>query len=151
METAAILIIGNEILSGRTQDKNISFIGMRCSEIGIRLKEVRIIEDNELEIIENVKKLSEKFDHVFTTGGIGPTHDDITSEAIAKACKQKLELNKTAHKLLKEHFEETNSLIAAKILDNWDKELKNFKKVMPRDYKRVLLERAEKTKAKTVA
>ena len=107
METAAILIIGNEILSGRTQDKNISFIGMRCSEIGIRLKEVRIIEDNELEIIENVKKLSEKFDHVFTTGGIGPTHDDITAEAIAKACKQKLELNKTAHKLLKEHYSKT--------------------------------------------
>ena len=75
---AAILVIGNEILSGRTQDKNVSFISnwlnLKC---GISVKEVRIIPDVEKIIIKNIRELSKKFNYVFTTGGIGPTHDDI--------------------------------------------------------------------------
>jgi molybdenum cofactor synthesis domain-containing protein len=86
---AAILIIGNEILSGRTQDKNIAFISnwlnLNC---GIAVKEVRIIQDIEKIIINNVLSLSRKFNYVFTTGGIGPTHDDITAQSISKAFKK---------------------------------------------------------------
>ena len=83
---AAILIIGNEILSGRTQDKNVAFISnwlnLNC---GIIVSEVRIIPDVEKTIVKNIKSLSKKFNYVFTTGGIGPTHDDITAQSIAKA------------------------------------------------------------------
>ena len=83
---AAILIIGNEILSGRTKDKNISFLSnwlnLNC---GITVSEVRIIPDVENIIVKNIRILSKQFDYVFTTGGIGPTHDDITAASIAKA------------------------------------------------------------------
>ncbi len=83
---AAILIIGNEILSGRTQDKNIAFISSWLNaKCGIAVKEVRIIPDVEKIIVENVLLLSKKFNYLFTTGGIGPTHDDITAQSIAKA------------------------------------------------------------------
>ena len=85
---AAILIIGNEILSGRTQDRNISFISNWLnSNCGISVNEVRIIPDVEKKIIESVKVLSKKFNYVFTTGGIGPTHDDITAQSVSKALK----------------------------------------------------------------
>ena len=87
---AAILIIGNEILSGRTQDKNIIFLtnwlNLKC---GILVDEVRIIPDVEKVIIKNILHLSKKFNYVFTTGGIGPTHDDITARSISKAFKVK--------------------------------------------------------------
>ena len=83
---AAILIIGNEILSGRTQDKNIAFLSNWLNvNCGISVLEVRIIPDVEKTIIKNIRLLSKQFDYVFTTGGIGPTHDDITAESIAKA------------------------------------------------------------------
>ena len=102
---AAILIIGNEILSGRTQDKNVSFISnwmnLNC---GILVKEVRIIPDIESVIIKTVLELSKKFNYVFTTGGIGPTHDDITSKAISKAFKVKHEINKEAYKILENYY-----------------------------------------------
>ena len=102
---AAILIIGNEILSGRTQDKNIAFISnwlnLNC---GISVVEVRIIPDVEKIIVENVRTLSKKFNYVFTTGGIGPTHDDITAQSIAKAFKVKYGFHKEAYKILEKYY-----------------------------------------------
>jgi molybdenum cofactor synthesis domain-containing protein len=83
--TAAILIIGNEILSGRTQDVNINFIAKRLADLGIKLSEVRVVPDIATRIIDAVNVLRAGYDMVFTTGGIGPTHDDITSECIAEA------------------------------------------------------------------
>ena len=102
---AAILIIGNEILSGRTQDKNTAFISNWLnSECGISVKEVRIIPDIEKKIIENVLILSKKFNYVFTTGGIGPTHDDITASSISKAFKLRYEYHKEAYKILEKYY-----------------------------------------------
>ncbi len=102
---AAILIIGNEILSGRTQDKNIAFISnwlnIKC---GISVNEVRIIPDVEKRIIHNVKDLSKKFNYVFTTGGIGPTHDDITAKSIAKAFKLKYGYHNEAYTILQNYY-----------------------------------------------
>jgi molybdenum cofactor synthesis domain-containing protein len=83
--TAALVIIGNEVLSGRTQDANLKFLGTELNEIGIRMTETRIVPDTEAEIIDAINAMREKFDYVFTTGGIGPTHDDITSACVAKA------------------------------------------------------------------
>ena len=102
---AAILIIGNEILSGRTQDKNIAFISNWLnSKCGITVKEVRIIPDDEKTIIENILILSKKFNYVFTTGGIGPTHDDITAKSISKAFKVKYEYHKEAFFILEKYY-----------------------------------------------
>ena len=102
---AAILIIGNEILSGRTQDKNIAFISnwlnLNC---GISVIEARIIQDNEKTIVENILHLSKKFKYVFTTGGIGPTHDDITAQSISKAFKVKYEYNAEAYEILEKYY-----------------------------------------------
>lgn len=83
--TACLLVIGNEVLSGRTQDANIRFIATKLGEIGMPVREVRVIPDVPETIIGTVNEVRAKFDHVFTTGGIGPTHDDITSECIAAA------------------------------------------------------------------
>jgi molybdenum cofactor synthesis domain-containing protein len=83
--TAALLVIGNEVLSGRTQDANIKFLATRLGEIGMPLREVRVIPDDRAIIVRTVNEVRAAFDHVFTTGGIGPTHDDITSECIAEA------------------------------------------------------------------
>jgi len=83
--TASMLVIGNEILSGRTQDANIKHLGTELGLRGIQLQEVRIVADIEQDIIDAVNALRKRYDYVFTTGGIGPTHDDITSESIAKA------------------------------------------------------------------
>ncbi len=102
---AAILIIGNEILSGRTQDKNINFIcNWLNSKCGIAVDEVRIIPDVEKVIIKNIQKLSKEFNYVFTTGGIGPTHDDITAISISKAFKLKYEYNEEAYKILENYY-----------------------------------------------
>ncbi len=102
---AAILIIGNEILSGRTQDKNIAFLSnwlnLNC---GITVSEVRIIPDVEKTIIKNVRLLSKEFRYVFTTGGIGPTHDDITAKSIAKAFKIKYGYHIEAYKILESYY-----------------------------------------------
>src|SRR5687768_15159668 len=83
--TAALLVIGDEILSGRTKDKNIGFIAEYLTNIGIDLKEVRVVADEEDDIIQALNALRNRYDYVFTTGGIGPTHDDITADAVAKA------------------------------------------------------------------
>ena len=102
---AAILIIGNEILSGRTQDKNIAFLcnwlNLNC---GISVLEVRIIPDVEKKIVSNIQHLSKKYNYVFTTGGIGPTHDDITAQSIAKAFKQKYKYHGEAFKILENYY-----------------------------------------------
>ena len=102
---AAILIIGNEILSGRTQDKNVVFISNWLnSKCGMSVEEVRIIPDIEKKIVNNVLSLSKKFNYVFTTGGIGPTHDDITAKSISKAFKVKYEFHKEAYKILEKYY-----------------------------------------------
>ena len=84
--TAAILVIGNEILSGRTQDANVQFLAQRLGALGIAVREVRVIPDVAETIVGTVNELRARFDHLFTTGGIGPTHDDITSACVADAC-----------------------------------------------------------------
>jgi molybdenum cofactor synthesis domain-containing protein len=102
---AAILIIGNEILSGRTQDLNVSFISNWLNDsCGIKVEEVRIVSDNEKIIIKTVNELRKKFNYVFTTGGIGPTHDDITAESISKAFKVKYEYHKEAFTILEKYY-----------------------------------------------
>jgi molybdenum cofactor synthesis domain-containing protein len=83
--TAGILVIGDEILSGRTKDKNIGFIAEYLTNLGIDLKEVRIVADDEDDIVVALNALRQRYDYVFTTGGIGPTHDDITADSVAKA------------------------------------------------------------------
>ncbi len=103
--TASILIIGNEILSGRTQDLNIQFIAAHLSDTGIHLEEVRIIPDKKEVIINTALELSKKYDYLFTTGGIGPTHDDITSEAVAAAFSRPVEKNMEAYRRIKEGYE----------------------------------------------
>ena len=83
--TACVLIIGNEVLSGRTQDANIRFLATKLGDLGIPVREVRVIPDVPETIVSTVNEVRRKFNYVFTTGGIGPTHDDITSECIAAA------------------------------------------------------------------
>ena len=102
---AAILIIGNEILSGRTQDKNVAFISNWLnSKCGISVSEVKIIPDIEKIIVENILYFSKKFNYVFTTGGIGPTHDDITAQSISKAFKVKYEYHAEAYEILEKYY-----------------------------------------------
>jgi len=103
--TAAIVIIGNEILSGRTVDKNTSFLSSWLNDKGISVEEVRIIPDKEKVIIDTVDHLRRTFGYVFTTGGIGPTHDDITSESISKMFSQKYQYHKEAYKILEKYYE----------------------------------------------
>ena len=102
--TSAILIIGNEILSGRTVDKNTSFIAKWLGELGISVEEVRVIPDKESVIINTLNELRKKYQYVFTTGGIGPTHDDITSESVAKAFEKKCDYNKEAYAILEKYY-----------------------------------------------
>jgi molybdenum cofactor synthesis domain-containing protein len=96
--TAAILIIGNEILSGRTQDANLAYIAKGLNEVGVTLREARVIPDVEATIVATVNELRRNYDYLFTTGGIGPTHDDITSECVAKAFGVKWVVHPDAHK-----------------------------------------------------
>lgn len=98
--TAAMIVIGDEILSGRTKDKNIGYIADHCTAIGIRLSEVRVVSDDRDEIVHAVNALRRKHDYVFTTGGIGPTHDDITAESIAAAFSVPIDINDEAKALL---------------------------------------------------
>lgn len=102
--TAALLIIGNEILSGRTQDKNLNYLAKKCVEHGVTLAEVRVVRDDEGAIVTALNALREQCDYVFTTGGIGPTHDDITTACVAKAFGADVELNDEAMKLLEGHY-----------------------------------------------
>ena len=102
--TAALIIIGNEVLSGRTQDANLQFLATGLGEIGVRLMEVRVIADDEGEIVAAVNALRARHDYVFTTGGIGPTHDDITAASIARAFGRKFGRNAEAEAILRAHY-----------------------------------------------
>ena len=102
---AAIIIIGNEILSGRTQDINVLNISNWLNSLGIKLEEVRIIPDIEKIIVKTVNEIRKKFTYVFTTGGIGPTHDDITSKSISKAFNVKYCYHPEAYKILENYYE----------------------------------------------
>ncbi len=102
--TAAILVIGDEILSGRTKDKNIGYIAETMTAIGIDVREVRVVPDVEAEIVAALNALRTRYTHVFTTGGIGPTHDDITADAVAKAFGVAIDVDPRAVALLLERI-----------------------------------------------
>jgi molybdenum cofactor synthesis domain-containing protein len=102
--TAGLLIIGDEILSGRTKDKNIGYIAEYLGRIGIDLKEVRVVGDAEAAIVEALNALRTRYSYVFTTGGIGPTHDDITADCVAKAFGVGIDVDPRVVALLKERF-----------------------------------------------
>jgi len=126
--TAALLIIGDEILSGRTEDKNVNFLAKNLTEMGIKLCEVRVVADVEEEIIFALNEIRKKFNYVFTSGGIGPTHDDITSLSVAKAFGEELIQNQEATEILYSYYGQGNVNEArlkmafvpqsAKLLDN---------------------------------
>ena len=101
---AAIIIIGNEILSGRTKDINTSTIATWLNKLGVRVQEVRVIPDIEEVIVKTINEVRKKNTYVFTTGGIGPTHDDITAVSISKAFRLKNEINKEAFKILETYY-----------------------------------------------
>jgi molybdenum cofactor synthesis domain-containing protein len=102
--TAAVLVIGDEILSGRTKDKNIGYIADYLSAIGIDLREVRIVADVEEDIVAAVNALRSRYSYVFSTGGIGPTHDDITADAVAKAFGVAIDFDPRAVAILAERY-----------------------------------------------
>jgi molybdenum cofactor synthesis domain-containing protein len=102
--TAAMVIIGDEILSGRTQDANVAFLGRGLNELGIRLKEVRVVADEEAEIVAAVNALRARYTYVFTTGGIGPTHDDITADSISKAFGVPCEYDAQAYAMMEANY-----------------------------------------------
>ena len=106
--TACALVIGNEVLSGRTKDANLNWMASRCTEIGISLAEARVLPDDEGIIIEAINECREKYNYVFTTGGIGPTHDDITSACVAKAFGVEIERRKEAVELLETFIKKEN-------------------------------------------
>ena len=101
---AIIILIGNEILSGRTQDANVVFLSKWLNELGVRVEEVRVILDEQEVIINCINEVRKKFKYVFTTGGIGPTHDDITSQSIAKAFNLSYDYNKEAYDILEKYY-----------------------------------------------
>jgi molybdenum cofactor synthesis domain-containing protein len=102
--TACVLIIGNEILSGRTQDANLAFLAQGLNDAGIRLREARVIPDDAAVIVSTVNEARRGFDYVFTTGGIGPTHDDITAQCVADAFEVALVVHPEAKRLLESHY-----------------------------------------------
>ncbi len=102
--TAALIVIGDEILSGRTKDKNTGYIADYLTAIGIRLSEVRVVSDIEDEIVAAINALREKFDYVFTTGGIGPTHDDITADAVARALGVSIDVDPRAVAIMEKRY-----------------------------------------------
>lgn len=106
--TAAVLVIGNEILSGRTKDANLNYLATELTAIGVRLMEARVVPDVPEAIVKAVNELRAAYDYVFTTGGIGPTHDDITAECIARAFGVPLIKDPRAVRLLTNHYGEAN-------------------------------------------
>jgi molybdenum cofactor synthesis domain-containing protein len=107
--TAAMLVIGDEILSGRTRDSNMHHLAGELSRVGIDLREVRVVADDRPAIVAAVNALRGAFDHVFTSGGIGPTHDDITSDCIAEAFGAPIDVREDARALLQAHYDRTGS------------------------------------------
>lgn len=108
-KTAALLIIGNEILSGKTQDKNLAYIAKKFGEMGVDFMEVRVVKDIQDDIVDALNALRNRFDYVLTTGGIGPTHDDITIEAVAKAFGVAVTENPVARKKLADYYRDRGS------------------------------------------
>ncbi len=106
--TAAFLVIGDEILSGRTRDANTHFLAEKLTEAAIDLKEVRVVSDDAAAIVAAVRALSAGYDHLFTSGGIGPTHDDITADCVAKAFGQSIDVRDDARDLLAAHYAAQN-------------------------------------------
>ncbi len=105
MIRASLVIIGDEILSGRTEDTNLAYLAKWLGNLGIHLSEVRVVLDDEKDIIESVNTLRKKYDYVFTTGGIGPTHDDITTDSIAKAFGVETRIDDDALEKMKEFLD----------------------------------------------
>ena len=103
--TASILVIGDELLSGRTQDANMHHLANKLTEIGINLSEARFIRDDAAVIVSNIVELSTKFDYLFTSGGIGPTHDDITTDCVAEAFGRQVSVRSDAFKILKKYYD----------------------------------------------
>ncbi|HXF54644.1 MAG TPA: molybdopterin-binding protein [Hyphomicrobiaceae bacterium] len=103
--TAGLVVIGDELLSGRTKDRNIGYIADHCTAVGIQLKEVRIVADEERAIVTAINQMRTAYTYVFTTGGIGPTHDDITADAVAKAFGVPIDINPKAYELLKSYYD----------------------------------------------
>ncbi|HXW25031.1 MAG TPA: molybdopterin-binding protein [Xanthobacteraceae bacterium] len=112
--TAAVLVIGDEILSGRTKDKNIGYIAEYLTTIGIDLKEVRVVADEEADIVAAVDALRRRYTYLFTTGGIGPTHDDITADCVAKAFGVPIDYDPRALAIMRERFSEADLNAARK-------------------------------------
>ena len=104
--TAALLVIGEEILSGRTRDENVGYIAAFLTRVGIALRELRVVADEEADIAEAVNALRRRYAYVFTTGGIGPTHDDITTDAIARAFGVNAEMHEEAVAAMRQHYAE---------------------------------------------
>ena len=113
--TAGILVIGDEILSGRTKDKNIGFIAEYLTNIGIDLKEVRVVADEEQDIVDALNALRNRYTYVFTTGGIGPTHDDITADSVAKAFGVGIDHHPEVVARFKERFKNPGELNEARL------------------------------------
>src|ERR1039458_7888810 len=109
--TAGLLVIGDEILSGRTKDKNIGFTAEYLTAVGIDLKEVRVVPDEEPEIVAALNAMRARYTYVFTTGGIGPTHDDITADAIAKAFGVPIDYHPRAVEILRARLAETGGVM----------------------------------------
>ncbi|WP_332687554.1 competence/damage-inducible protein A [Devosia sp.] len=107
--TAGLLVIGDEILSGRTRDVNIGATADFCTDLGIELREVRVVSDETDDIVEAVNALRARYTYVFTTGGIGPTHDDITADAVAKAFGVALPINAQAREMLESRWKQTGT------------------------------------------
>ena len=103
--TASMLVIGDELLSGRTQDANMHHLANKLTEIGINLSEARFIRDDAAVIVSNIVELSTKFDYLFTSGGIGPTHDDITTDCVAEAFGRQISVRSDAFKILKKYYD----------------------------------------------
>lgn len=111
--TAAMLVIGDEILSGRTRDSNMHHLAGELTRVGIDLREVRVVSDTAADITAAVKALSDRYDHVFTSGGIGPTHDDITADCIAAAFGASIDVREDARALLAAHYARTGAELNA--------------------------------------
>ena len=103
--TASMLVIGDELLSGRTQDANMHHLANKLTEIGINLSEARFIRDDAAVIVSNIVELSTKFDYLFTSGGIGPTHDDITTDCVAEAFGRRVSVRSDAFNILKKYYD----------------------------------------------
>ena len=109
--TAAMLVIGDEILSGRTRDSNTNYLAKALTDVGIDLKEARVVSDDQPAIVAAVKALSDAYDHVFTSGGIGPTHDDITADAIGAAFGAHVGVRDDARALLQAHYDRAGTTL----------------------------------------